>query len=212
MSGTQYSLSITNKSGASQNVAVYQSYPNVVSGLPLVWFNQVVHNGNNSTFNWDITWGLNWGTSPQPLVTGVEYTSGGPLVPVNPIQPQGINAMAITYSSGTFQTQGIEHNPNVLKGDMLVTTDTSFTVIDSLNMNVAVYMYGKPVLAMQGKPNDQYRFDTHPTYWICVTDFKPGIAVSGTAVTSPTKISFPKGVTGLSFDLSDTLEFIPSAS
>jgi hypothetical protein len=91
---------------------------------------------------------------------------------------------------------------------MEIASDRSFTVKESEKMSVSVYMDDKPTFAMQGKPNGKYLFDTRPTYYICVTDSKTGVAVSGAFVTSPTEAQFSGGTTDLAFELSDTLEFI----
>jgi hypothetical protein len=91
---------------------------------------------------------------------------------------------------------------------MLVTTDATFTVAQSQAMSLAVYMNSLPAFAMQGKPNGNFLFDTHPTYWLCTTDSKQGVAVSGTFVSSPTQFAFAQGVTSLKFKLTETLQFI----
>jgi hypothetical protein len=62
---------------------------------------------------------------------------------------------------------------------------------------------------MGGQPNGTFLFETHPTYWICTTKHKQGVAVSGTFVTNPLEIQFAAGVTALSYVLDDTLTFVP---
>ena len=206
---SNYSISVVNQSGAPANIAIYQTYPNLVDGLPLVWLTQNINDGNKNTYDWEIDWALNWGTSPQPLTVGVQWTSGGPVQPMNPTTSGGVNEMGITYSNGQFQTQPGFNDPNLEPGSMLVMTDGSFTVGQSAAMSVAVYMNSLPAFAMQGRPNGKFRFDTHPTYWICTTDAKQGVAVSGTFVSSPTQFQFARGVTTLNYKLTDTLEFVP---
>lgn len=206
---SSYSISVLNSSGAPANVAIYQTYPNLKTGLPLVWLLQTINNGNTNTYNWSIDWALNWGTTEQPLAPGVLWSSGGPLQNMNPTAAGGNNEMGVTYSSGQFQTSPTAfYDPEVPSGSMLVKTDASFTVSQSLAMSLAVYMNSLPAFAMQGKPNGNFLFDTHPTYWICTTDSKQGVAVSGTFVSSPTQFSFTEGVTSLKFKLTDTLEFV----
>jgi rhizosphere induced protein len=205
-----YSLKVTNSSGAPANVAVYQNYPSVVGGLPLVWFNKYIPNGNDNTYSWDIVWALNWGTSDQPLVPGVLWSSGGPIENMQPNSPQGPNAMAITYVDGEFSTINVIEDSTVPPGDMLVTTDASFTVTQAANMSIAVYMGGKPTFAVHGHPNGKTLFDTHPTYYLCTTDQKEGIAVSSMFVSNPTAVVFNAGVTSLSYILNEELAFVPS--
>lgn len=203
---SDYSIKVTNNSGQAQNIAVYQNYPNI-EGHPLVWFSKNVNNTNNNEFSWKIDWALNWGTSDQPLVTGVMWKSGGTAQAVEPNSSGGDNMMDVTYSNGDFESKPVYYNPDVPKGSMEIATDTSFTVPQSEKMSVSVYMDNQPTFAMQGKPNGKYLFDTHPTYYICVTDSKTGVAVSGSFVTSPTKAEFSEGKTALEFELTETLEF-----
>ncbi|MBA7847275.1 hypothetical protein HV213_13910 [Klebsiella sp. RHBSTW-00484] len=207
---SSYSISVLNSSGAPANVAIYQTYPNLIAGLPLVWLLQTVNDGNTNTYNWSIDWALNWGTSEQPLAPGVLWSSGGPIQSMNPTAAGGNNEMGVTFSNGQFQTQPQAFcDPQVPSGSMLVTTDSTFTVSQSKAMSLAVYMNSLPAFAMQGKPNGNFLFDTHPTYWICTTDSKQGVAVSGTFVSSPTKFSFANGVTSLKYQLNETLQFVP---
>lgn len=208
---SNYSLSVQNASGAPANIAIYQTYPNLAGGLPLVWLLQNVNDGNTNTYNWSIDWAVNWGTTDQPLAPGVKWNSGGPLQAMDPTSNKGNNEMGVTYSGGQFQTSPTAfHDAEVPSGSMLVKTDTTFTVPQSRAMSVAVYMNSLPAFAMQGKPNGQYLFDTHPTYWICTTDSKQGVAVSGTFVSSPTQFQFAAGVTALKFKLTDSLQFVPA--
>lgn len=206
---TSYSLEVINKSGATQNIAVYQQYPDLLNGLPLVWFNKDVNNGNSTTFTWSIDWALNWGTTPQQLAPGVQWTSGGPLQNMAPDTSGGNNAIGITYSSGEFETKPTAYSdPQVPSGDMLVTTDTSFTVPQAELMSIAVYMNSLPAFAVQGEPNGKFLFQTHPTYWLCTTSAKQGVAVSEEFVSSPTQFTFDPGVTSLSYTLNDELQFV----
>ncbi|QQG27995.1 hypothetical protein JFY74_18335 [Pectobacterium carotovorum] len=208
---SSYNISVLNKSGDAANIAIYQTYPNVISGLPLVWLRQTVNDGNTNVYSWSVDWALNWGTSDQPLAPGVQWQSGGPMQNMDPTTAGGKNAMGISYSGGQFKTEHpAYHNQTISSGSMLINTDTSFTVTESKAMSLAVYMNALPTFAMQGKPNGNFLFDTHPLYWICTTDSKVGVAVEGTFVSSPTPFSFPNGVTSLNFILDGTLKFVPA--
>lgn len=206
-----YSILITNNSGDTQNIAVYQDYPGLsAAGFPLVWFNKSVPNGNSTTFQWNIDWALNWGTTEQQLSPGVMWTSSEPSQTMDPNSPSGNNAMGIHYTGSQFETnpQGY-HDNNVPSGSLLVSTDKSFTVAQANLMSIAVYMNGLPTFAVQGKPNGKTLFNTHPTYWICTTEAKQGVAVSSLFVSSPTQCQFSAGNTALKFKLTDLLEFVP---
>lgn len=206
-----YSLQVTNKSGAAQNIAVYQQYPDLVTGLPLVWLSKSVPDTNYTTFNWSIDWGLNWGTTEQPLALGVQWTSGGALQKMDPTTTGGKNEMGITYTGSEFSTLPTAFNNSELPlGDMLVTTDKTFTVQEASLMSIAVYMNSLPAFAVQGDPNGEFLFKTHPTFWLCTTSANQGVAVSEYFVSSPTQFTFDPGVTSLSYILNDELEFVPS--
>ncbi|RJL49964.1 hypothetical protein [Pectobacterium carotovorum] len=208
---SSYNISVLNNSGAAANIAIYQTYPNINNGLPLVWLRQTVNDGNTNTYNWSVDWALNWGTSEQPLAPGVQWNSGGPIQNMNPTAAGGKNAMGVHYSSDQFQTSPLAYyDKTVPSGSMLINTDTSFTVRDSSSLSFAVYMNALPTFAMQGKPNGNFLFDTHPIYWICTTDSEQGVAVQGTFVSSPTQFSFPDGITSLKFTLDETLKFVQS--
>jgi hypothetical protein len=189
-------------------VAVYQDFPSI-TGLSLVWFSKNINDSNNNTFTWDIPWALNWGTTPAPLVPGVMWSSGGTPVEVYPNTTGGINEMTVSYSNGDFISKDPLNNPDIPLGSMEAITDTSFTVQQAANMSIAVYMNGLPTFAMQGRPNGKYLFDTHPTYYVCVTDHKVGVAVTGSFVSSPTKVVFAGGSTSLEYNLDGTLTFNP---
>jgi hypothetical protein len=204
-----YTLKVSNKNSATQNVAVYQKNPNATDALPLVWFRHTMHSGNNYTFTWDIAWALNWGTTPVPLDGGVLWSSGGTPVTIEPDTIGGKNQMTVSYEAEDFVTKDVINNSHLSAGKMQVITDGAFTSTQATNMSIAVYMDGKAALAMQGKPNGTYTFDTHPTYYLCVTDHEEGVAVTGDYVSSATEVKFEAGITELAYELTDGMLFKP---
>lgn len=74
-------------------------------------------------------------------------------------------------------------------------------------MEVAVCMSGKPVFVMPGHPNGKYTLESHPTYFIAVTDHKEGTIITGDFVSSPKDVVF-SGTTQVKMELDDTLTFI----
>jgi hypothetical protein len=205
---SDYSIKVKNKSGENQNIAIYQVYPSLSGGLPLVWIAKNINNENDNDFSWSIDWALNWGTTPQVLKPGVMWSSGGTPRAVEPNKSGGKNKINVSYSNGDFASSDAYNDSNIDQGSMDVQTDSTFTVSQSKCMSISVYMHGTPTFSMQGKPNGTYQFDTHPSYYICVTDAKQGVAVDGNYVSSPTKVVFANGVTNLSYELNDTLDFV----
>lgn len=206
---SDYTISVTNNSGESVQVAIYQTYPDI-DGLPLVWLLQQIPDGNTNSLSWEINWALNWGTTPQQLIPGVQWTSGGPVQNMDPTGSSGNNAMGITFQNGQFVTSPTAfYDKTVQPGNMQVATDGSFTVKDSRAMSLAVYTNSLAAFVMAGQPNGTYLFETHPTYWICTTQHKQGVTVSGTFVTNPLEMQFTAGTTTLNYVLDDTLTFVP---
>lgn len=210
---TSYSLTIQNNSGADQNVAVFQ-VDDPASGWSLVWLAQTINNGNNYPFNWETNWGLSWGRTSQRLDTGVIYKSGQTVTEVQPNQVNGVTVLPITYKNQDFDSEKAYYDCELNLGVVHITTDTSFTVQESLNMSVAMYMDNKPILAAQGKPNTTYEFNTNVSYYLAVTDYQEGAAIPNRllpklAMSQPTKVQFPNGVTHVEYNLSDTLVFCP---
>jgi rhizosphere induced protein len=215
-----YSLTIINQSGAAQNVAVFQvNSPS--TGSPLVWLSQTISYEASHSFTWDITWGLGWGTTSQPLNTGVTYQSGAQ-TQVYPNQADGTNELSITYETGSFMSKIAYYNSNLTSGEMLISTDQTFTVAEASNMSVAVYMYGQPILVSQGAPNSQYEFNTDTIYYLTVTDYLKGSVlpffaqesvlgsreVSLRKISQPTRVEFAVGQTEAKYNLNVTLDFV----
>lgn len=205
---TSYSLKVKNTSGDTQNVAVYQTYPGLPGGLPLVWFSKTIPDDVHDTFFWNIEWALSWGTTEDKLVVGVQWTSGEDPKDMDPHSVVGPNAMTITHNE-EFKITNVTENSKLPKGDLLVKTDKTFTVKDAEKMSIGVYMNKKPAFVVHGRPNGKVQFETHPTYWLCTTEHKEGVAVSSMFVSNPKKVVFPHGETSLSYTLNEILEFEP---
>lgn len=107
-------------------------------------------------------------------------------------------------------------------------SDKSFTVEQSSLMSVAVYMYDKPILASQGRPNSLYQFYTKTIYYLTVTDipersvlpfFTPSnssmrnfmmlfrLSSPTIEISQPTKVNFSAGQTDLRYNLTNLLVF-----
>lgn len=204
---SKLSLSILNKSGEVQNVAILQKLPDSDTAYPLVWFAKKINDTNQDVFSWDVNWGLNWGTTDAPLADGVQFKSGGTLVPTDPYSANGLNAITISYQNDEFITQDPRH-ASTTPGGLIVTTDSAFTVSQAKLMAISVYLDGKPAIAMHGKPNGKFTFDTHPTYYLCVTDYKQGVAVDGSFLSNATQVQFSGGETALAYVLDEELTFV----
>jgi len=210
-----YSLTIQNSSEADQNVALFQ-VDDPESGFPLIWWSQKIPNGNNYTFTWDESWQVGFGSTSQPLKADVSYVSQNKQE-VKPNEASGVNEIKITFEDESFKSSKPYYNDQISNGVIQIITDKSFTVEQALNMSVAVYMYNKPILASQGKPNSQYRFYTNTIYYLTVTDIPEGSVVFQSSTQSnssmrsvesqPTKVNFSDGNTCLKYKLNNLLVF-----
>lgn len=222
----KYSLTIQNSSGSDQNIALFQ-VSNPKSGLPLNWLSKKIPNGNNYIFQWDINWGLGYGSTSQPLNVGVSYVSQR-IIEVRPNDASGVNEILISYKDQSFTSSEPYYNDNIDNGFIQIITDTSFTVEDSSLMSVAVYMNDKPILVSQGRPNSQYQFYTNTTYYLTVTDLPensvlpsftpsssrmmnlmmmPIVRQPTVEISKPTEVDFSAGKTDLTYQLTNLLEF-----
>lgn len=215
----QYSLNIQNRSGDAQTVAVYQNI-NPSAGTPLIWLSKTINNKGNYTFSWQDTWELGWGNTPQGLDAGALYTSGGVPTEIQPNQANGKNELPITYVNQSFESQPAYYNSQLGLGNMLITTNTSFTVSDALQMSVGVYMNKQPILAAQGKPNSQYPFNTNTSYYLTVTEYPVGTAIpsflqmqmlivliEAGSISQPQEVKFSSGSYEATYNLNSVLEF-----
>lgn len=217
-----YSVNVTNKSGAPQNVAIFLADASNNSEFSLVWLLKTINDGGNYLFSWDqTTFGLGWGSTSQPIDVSVQFTSGQAPTPVFPNTAGGNNVLPVQYQNNDFLS-GIPYANSSFHNKLEITTDTSFTVSDSLTMSVALYMDILPALAMQGAPNTYYYFDiAQISYYLTVTDLTQGVVLPKpntqadknlfvqltTSMSTPTKIAFEPGAMDLKYVLNDTLVF-----
>jgi hypothetical protein len=180
-----YSLIIKNSSGLSKTVAIYQIFPNSGTNFSLVLFSKLIpENVQPVTFKWEMDWGLNWGTSSDPLATGVAFAPGGLLVPTQPNLAGGINTLEITYENKSFTSKNSWHDLSLTIGKLQVITDSTFTAIQAGKMSVALYLNGNASVAFSGQPNSKYPIDvSNPAYYLVVTDLLESevISVNGLA-------------------------------
>lgn len=213
---TTYNLRVKNSGTAKQHVAVFQDYPSISKtiGLPLIWYSKVISSGNTEEFKWDINWGLNFGTTTAPLVPGVQYSSKGTTISVEP-DPNGSNpnGMKVGYTKdSTDPTGGDFHSESytdrsLAPGKLGIKTSKEFTVHDADKLALTIYMNGKAAFAVHGKPNGNYAVDTHPTYWIAVTEEKEGVAVTVDYIGGARQFEYHNGNTDINCDLNDNLVF-----
>jgi len=216
-----YSVTIANNSGAPQNVAIF-----VATGLnqafSLVWLSQTINDGGNHQFKWnEKAFGLGWGTTAQPIDIAGQFNSGHPPAVVEPYSAGGKNTLPVKYDNQSFMF-GDTYYKNDLYNALVISTDTSFTVAQSLTMSVALYVDLFPALAIQGTPNTLYYFDlTQVRYFLTVTNLTSGAvlpnmimqasfyATSSLAatMTTPVMLVFSPGVTNLQYELGGNLIF-----
>jgi hypothetical protein len=114
----------------------------------------------------------------------------------------------------------VPYSENKITDKLEVSTDSSFTVSDSLTMGISLFINKLPAIIMQGSPNMTYYFMIPKlSYYLVVTDFKQGVVLpamdsmhdsnaSGRSVGKPVKIAFGAGATNLAYTLDGSLNFI----
>lgn len=188
-----HKLFITNNSGETQKVAIFQK-SSIKDSMPLVWMFKELMNGESHNFEWDVEWGLGWARGAEKLAHGVSFTSYSPVIQVNPEPASALgNSVAIgfdkTSDKGDF-TIGISNDNSLHNGELKISTSDEFSAKDAQNMSVLVYMDGKAAFAMHGKPNGNYVIHTNTEYYVAVTDNKEGDAVSFQYLSDGVKVDF----------------------
>ncbi|NYU08315.1 hypothetical protein A8O28_04780 [Enterobacteriaceae bacterium CCUG 67584] len=216
----KYALTLVNQSGAPQKIALLLTDPDDISLFTLVWFHKVINDEGVEVFSWEPdAFGLGWGHTPGPVDNNMPFRSGALPVAVNPWAMDANNTISLSWKREGFCTSA-PYRENFLNGLLAVKTDTTFTVNQSMTMNVALYLDKTPALLMQGRPNSLYEFDvSRLSYFIMVTDNLPGSVIPrlqfpshnnfhNASAGGMTKIEFTPGITDLKYKLNRTLQFI----
>lgn len=202
---TQYTLKVTNNSGMTQTIAVYQTYPK--GGHPVVWLSSQVNNGGDTQFTWTVNWALGWGTVPQQIKPGIYYTPAQ-TIPVTPGDKSGTNKATLNYKgpwpNGTFEFINPTYDLQLRSTEMAIYANRTFPPNETTAVSVS--MSGNVVLAMKAEPGLTYYFDAHPTYYLCIASSKVGTLLSSDYVSSPTKVIFGS-TKSLCYTLNDEYKF-----
>ncbi|WOA54344.1 hypothetical protein [Dickeya solani] len=215
-----YSVSVTNKSGLQQNVALYIGDSSDNSDFSLVWWLKSINNSGNATFSWDENdYGLGWGNTSGQIDIGVKFSQGQDPTPAFPNVVVGNNALPICYNNAGFFS-GNPYSDNKITDKLKVSTDSSFTVYNALTMGIALFINKLPAIIMQGSPNMNYYFMIPKlSYYLVVTDFKQGAvlptmysmynrSISEHSMGKPVIIPFGAGAENLAYTLDGSLNFI----
>ncbi|WP_407345191.1 hypothetical protein [Dickeya ananatis] len=173
-----YSVTVTNKSGQQQNVAIYIGDSSDNSGFSLVWLLKPINNSGNATFSWvENDYGLGWGNTSGQIDIGVAFSQGQDPTPAFPNVVVGNNALPVSYNNAGFFS-GVPYSDNNITDKLKVSTDSSFTVSNALTMGIALFIYKLPAIIMQGSPNMNYYFMIPKlSYYLVVTNFKQGVVL-----------------------------------
>ena len=201
-------LTIENASDDNAIIAVFQTNPLVPSAISLVWFSQKINNLNTHKFTWAVDWSVNFDNSGM-LQAGIDWTSTGQPVSLNPNTVGGSNLVPLSYN-GDFELGIASNVPDEKLGSFQVVSDKTYTNTDAKKLSVSAYMNGTPALAIECPPDTDIQFSTHPTYYVARINSVIGSQISASAITGATKIIFEDGITDLSFTLNDTNTFIPT--
>lgn len=214
-------ITIENRSGGPQGVAIFITDGSNPDAFSLVWQRMVIESGNTKSFNEiEFAYGLGWGRTSQPIRMCVPYRSCSTPAQVFPKTANGVNTLPITYCNGDFLMEE-PYVDKTLSDQIKIVTDTSFRVTDAIATNVGLYVDGLPAIALQAAPNTDYYFDiTQFSFYLTVTDAPEGVALPRTAgnplvrssiasvsISRPFPISFPRDGAELHYFLDETRQF-----
>lgn len=191
-----YRLTVVNNSGLDMpppTFAVFADLPisSNYASLSAAWLTQPVADGNQYTFEWDITWGFAWSASGKQA--GYIWSGSGKL-PANPNSTSGC-AATLTYEGGDFHLLPSSGTPD---GSTLTITDSVMVPGPKTKPSmVAVTLNGEPVSVTNAGPNLTQTFTTHPTYYIDAGRYTKGQMVDASSVTRFQELSFTNGETAL---------------
>ena len=173
-----YTVNFSNQSNSSGTACLYQALSNIAS---LAWLSS---SGMNFPLRWTDDYGFTWAQTGV-LSPGVIY---------NPNKYSGVNLQSTNQETHTvsdgmmrFIDQGAGPQP----GTLYIQQDGT---IPANQVSVGIGMSGRPVLAVQARPNTMITFPTPPRYWITFGSFQQGQVLPIDSLTNRAQIVFPAGV------------------
>ncbi|TNV82201.1 hypothetical protein FGO68_gene15086 [Halteria grandinella] len=164
-----HKLMITNKSGTSQYISLFQAYSNI--GYPVVWEKICLGPENSGKVEWSVNWGLRWETAEVEISPDVKFNSAGEIQVVHPMHRE-MNSIKVSIENGDFISRK-ECRPELAYGQLGITT-TDFSEKYAKDLQFSICMESKPVYVMKGRPNQTLVINASPKFYIGITEAKVG--------------------------------------
>lgn len=191
----QYSLTVTNNSDFSGDVCVYQRDPNIddPTVMSLAWFCKYIYPTTTVTFNWSIDYSFIWDYTGQ-LKPGVIFNSSQ-LWDAN---LNLSNQVSLNYDGANDAFTFKDQVQNPQGGSLFILQDAT---IPSQAASTGIAMSGAGTYACQARPNWQFIFTPHPTYWVTFGTYTKGQVLDTTSISNDQEIAFPANVYSMNADL-----------
>ncbi len=192
----QYSLTVTNDSSFSGDLCVYQRNPHLddPTVMSLAWFTKYIYPTTTVTFNWSIDYSFIWGYTGA-LRRGVVFAAAQTW----PANLDLSNQVTLTYDSTNDAFTFKDQTQNMQGGSLFILQDAT---IPSNSASVGIAMSGSGAYACQARPNWQFIFTPHPTYWLTFGTYSQGQVLDITSIPNGQEIQFPTNV----FSMNATLK------
>lgn len=190
MLGTQYSIKIRNESQLDgHNAVVFQTSPNLPKDAhTLAWLSKMCHPYTRVNFTWTLQYNFVWGQQGV-LRPGADYEAGQEI----DADLTADNVISLSYINDgfTFHSQGKGKD-----GSLVINEDDSVPGAGNRNQGcVGIGMSGFGTFVAPTQPDYRVQFDPHPSYWIGLGRYTPGVVVDTAGMTKPKEVAFPVGAT-----------------
>ena len=177
----RYSLAVTNNSGQFQDIVVYQKPADlgVPDALSLAWLTAPAHPTTTVTFAWHEEYNFVWSRSNGPFVARQ-------VLPADPENPEK-NQIQLGYPHGAFTFVDGPATANPQLGSLYVRTLPDVPENAAL---VGIGMSDAGTSVVPARPNLNYVFTPHPSYWVAAGTFTAGEVLDLEVVTTTQEIVY----------------------
>jgi len=151
----------------------------------LAWMCQTCRPGGTITFSWNLDFGFTWAETGL-LMSGV-FFEPGQIIGVDP-NVSGKCALLFHHGDSGYSLEYSSIEPEA--GDIGFQADES---VPRNQAAVALTVSGRPALARQTGPNQNFFFQPDLQYWAAFGPFEPGQALDFSEMVLTTEIIFPSG-------------------
>ena len=205
----QYKISVKNEQDQGRHIAIYADYPELSSSADsygVIFRSIPITPLGNNQLVWDLEWEIQWATSNEVLAPGTFFSQSGQKHPLLD-EPQDINSYKMRKTEFGFEIYDGTKKAGLPETDFELSSNGSWDQNPDTKTNICVLVGGSKCFALKAQPSTLTTFNTHPTYFICITDEKTGTVVSSSSVTIPTKVVFGDK-TNLQFTLTKQNTFV----